>query len=142
MDRSPQPSPKPSMVAEFCSAGPAGASALRRLGGGATGPRPLKPIAELDAALDRGDLRYAKGLADELRIERGKPTPLETAARFLPLIAAASPSEFDVYAIRWLAWWLSEAPAPTIDQAVDVATRLAELPIEPDVIEAIRDAAS
>ncbi|MGA2163529.1 MAG: hypothetical protein ABSH36_03580 [Solirubrobacteraceae bacterium] len=58
------------------------------------------------------------------------------------MIAAASPSEFDAYAIRWLARWLSEAPAPTIDQAVDVATRLAELPIEPDVIEAIRDAAS
>jgi hypothetical protein len=37
--------------------------------------------------------------------------------------------------------WLTEAPAPTIDQAVDVARHLAELPIEPDVIENIRQAA-
>jgi len=36
--------------------------------------------------------------------------------------------------------WLTEAPAPTIDQEVDVATHLAELPIEPDVIENIRQA--
>jgi hypothetical protein len=37
--------------------------------------------------------------------------------------------------------WLTEAPAPMIDQAVDVATHLAELPIEPDVIENIRQGA-
>jgi hypothetical protein len=78
-------------------------------------PRPWRPAAELDAALDRGDLRYAKALADELRIERGKPIPLDLAARFLPLIAEASSSEFDAYAVRWLLRWLSEAPAPTID---------------------------
>ena len=52
----------------------------------------------------------------------------------------ADPSEFDGYAIRWLVRWLTEAPAPTIDQEVDVATHLAELPIEPDVIENIRQA--
>jgi hypothetical protein len=46
---------------------------------------------------DRGDLRYAVTLAEELRIERGKPIDLETAARFLPLIAEASPSEFDAW---------------------------------------------
>jgi hypothetical protein len=37
--------------------------------------------------------------------------------------------------------WLTEAPASTIDQAVDVAGHLAELPIELDVIDNIRQAA-
>jgi hypothetical protein len=50
----------------------------------------------------------------------------------------ADPSEFHSCAIRWLVRWLTEEPALTIDQAVDVATHLAELPMEPDVIENIR----
>jgi hypothetical protein len=57
------------------------------------GPRPWKPAAELEGALERGDLRYAMTLADELRIEHGKPISLELAARFLPLIARESPRD-------------------------------------------------
>lgn len=94
----------------------------------------------LEGALSRGDLRYAIKLAEELRIERGKPIPLAVAARFLPLIAAESPSEFDAWAVRWLARWLTETAAPTIDQAVDVASGLAAVPIEPQAIEEVRAA--
>ena len=65
-------------------------------------PRPWRPAAELEKALERGDLRHAVALAEELRVERGRPIELETAARFLPLIAAASPGEYDAYALRWL----------------------------------------
>ena len=61
--------------------------------GGAHVPRRWRAAAEVDAALDRGDLRYAISLAEELRIERGKPIPLDTASRFLPLIARESPRE-------------------------------------------------
>jgi hypothetical protein len=103
------------------------------------GPRPWRPAAELDGALSRGDLRYAMALADEVRIERDRPIDLKTAARFLPLIAEASPGEFDTWAIRWLRRWLSETSAPTIDQAVDVASGLAALPVEPDAIEALQE---
>jgi hypothetical protein len=56
------------------------------------GPRPRRPTAELDAALDRGDLRYAVSLAEELRVD-GKPIPLDTAARFLPLVAREKPED-------------------------------------------------
>jgi len=104
------------------------------------GPRPWRPAAELEGALGRGDLRYAVKLAEELRIERGKPIPLDVAARFLPLIAAESPSEYDAWAVRWLARWLNEAAAPTIDQALDMAQGLAAVPIEPEAIEAVRAA--
>jgi hypothetical protein len=104
------------------------------------GPRPWRPAAELEGALDRGDLRYAVKLAEELRIERGKPIPLDVAARFLPLIAVESPSEFDAWAVRWLARWLAETAAPTIDQAVDVASGLAAVPVEPEAIEGVRAA--
>ena len=78
-------------------------------------------------------------LADELRSERARPIDLRTAARFLPLIAEASPGEFDMWAIRWLRRWLSETPTPTIDQAVDVASGLAALPVEPDAIAALQE---
>ena len=88
------------------------------------GPRPWRPAAELDGALERGDLRYAMKLADELRLEHGKPIDLATAARFLPLIARESPREFDAWAVRWLARWLAETPA-TIDHAAEVTAALA-----------------
>jgi len=94
------------------------------------GPRPWRPAAELEAALERGDLRFAMTLADEVRIERGKPIGLATALRFLPLVAQATPSEFDAYALRWLARWAAEKPA-TIEQAAEVAASLADLPNEP-----------
>jgi len=102
------------------------------------GPRPWKPAAELDGALERGDLRFAVKLAEEVRIERGQSIDLATAARFLPLIARESPGEFDSWAIRWLARWIAETPAARIAQAAEVAGALADLPTEPSSFEAIR----
>jgi hypothetical protein len=94
---------------------------------------------ELDGALAREDLRYAMTLAEELRIEHGKPIDLDTALRFLPLIARESPREFDAWALRWLARWASETPA-TINDAAEIAAQLADLPAEPSALEAIRQA--
>jgi len=101
------------------------------------GPRPWKPAAELDAALERGNLRFAVKLAEEVRIEQGKSIDLSIAARFLPLIARESPREFDSWALRWLARWIAERPAATIEQAAEVAGALADLPAEPTAIDAI-----
>lgn len=101
------------------------------------GPRPWRPAAELEAALERGDLRYAVSLAEELRLARGRPIELALAARFLPLIAAASPGEYDAYALRWLGRWVSETGTATIEQAAEIAASLADLPIEPRMLEAI-----
>ena len=101
------------------------------------GPRPWRPAAELDAALERGDLRYAITLADELRIEDGHPIDLRTALRFLPLIARESPREFDLWAVRWLARWLAEAPTATIEQAAETAASLADLSSEPRALDPI-----
>ncbi len=100
-------------------------------------PRPWKPAVELDAALERGELRFAIELADELRVERGRPIDLATASRFLPLIAQESPSEFDMWAMRWLARWVNETPAASIDQAAEVAAALAEIPVEPSALQAV-----
>jgi hypothetical protein len=92
----------------------------------------------LDGALDRGDLRFAVKLADELRIEGGKPIDLETALRFLPLIARESPKEFDAWAVRWLTRWLAETPTATVDQAAEIAASLADLPAEPTSLATIQ----
>jgi hypothetical protein len=102
------------------------------------GPRPWKPAKELDAALERGDLRYAMSLAEELRIERREPISLEHAARFLPLIARESPTEYDAWALRWPARWITETPNATIEQAAERAAELAELPDEPSLLDALR----
>ena len=91
------------------------------------GPRPWRPAAELEGALERGDLRHAMSLAEELRIERGRPIDLDTAERFLPLIAEQSPGEYDAWAVRWLTRWLAESGAPTVDQVLVIAGRLATL---------------
>jgi hypothetical protein len=101
------------------------------------GARPWKPAAELDGALDRGDLRYATALAGELRLERGAPIDLQTAARFLPLIARESPREFDAWAVKWLARWLVETPTATAERAAEIAAALADLPAEPSAFDVI-----
>lgn len=51
--------------------------------------------------------------------------------RFLPLIARESPKEYDAWSLRWLARWCAEAPAPSIEQAAEVAASLADLADEP-----------
>jgi hypothetical protein len=105
------------------------------------GPRPSRPVDELDDALDTGNLKYAVGLAEELRTEKGKPIPLSVALRFLPLIAQESPGELDAWSLRWLARWCAETPAPTIEQAAEVAACLADFASEPLVaFEALQQA--
>lgn len=101
------------------------------------GPRPWKPDRELEGALERGDLRYAMALAEELRIEHSRPIGLDVAARFLPLIARESPREYDAWALRWLARWIAETPNATIEQTADRAAALADLPAEPSVLDAL-----
>jgi hypothetical protein len=102
------------------------------------GPRPWRPAAELEGALQRGDLRYAMSLAQELRSERGRPLELALAAQFLPLIAQQSPKEYDAWALRWLARWASESATATVEQAAVLAASLADLPSEPQMLEEIR----
>jgi hypothetical protein len=97
-------------------------------------PRPWKPELELNGAIKRGDLRYATILAEELRIESGRPIPLDQALGMVALAAATD--DFEAWARRWLARWLTEAQ-PTMDQAADVAAALAELPAEPQALDGL-----
>jgi hypothetical protein len=57
--------------------------------------RPWKPAVELDGALERADLTYAITLAAEVTEDRGKPLDLDTALRFLPIVAAKRPDAYD-----------------------------------------------
>lgn len=66
-------------------------------------------------------------LAEEVRLERGSPVPLDVAVRFMPSIAKESPGEYDAYALRWLARWARETGTATISQAAEVAASLADL---------------
>jgi len=100
-------------------------------------PRPYRPAAELEAALQRGDLELSVVLAREVAEDRHRPLELGVALRFLPLVAAQRPDDYDGWAARWLVRWLTEAPEASIDRAVDVAAALAALPLEPQAIEAI-----
>jgi hypothetical protein len=97
------------------------------------GPRPWKPKVELDGALERGELDFAITLAAEVA-ENGQ-VDLQTALRFLPLVAAQRPRDYDRWASRWLVRWLSETPAVTIEGAAEAAACLADLPAEPTVVE-------
>jgi hypothetical protein len=99
--------------------------------------RPWKPAIELDGALERGDLPYAITLAAEVAEARGRPIELDSALRFLPLVATREPEQYDAWALRWLERWISEGPA-TIDAAAEVAGSLADLPAEPTALDTIR----
>jgi hypothetical protein len=100
------------------------------------GPRPWKPKVELEAALDRGQLDAAKILALEAAEDRGGPIALETALRFLPLVAEQLPDEFDAWACKWFWRWLSEKRT-TIEDAAEVAASLADLPTQPAAQETL-----
>jgi hypothetical protein len=102
--------------------------------------RPWNPAAELEGALQRGDLEYAITLATEIATARGRPVDLATALRFLPLVAVRQPDAYDAWALRWLARWAAEASGATIDGAIDVAAGLAALPVEPRALDTIRQA--
>jgi hypothetical protein len=102
------------------------------------GPRSYNARTELDGALARGELRHAVTLAAEVAEQSRRPLELDTALRFLPLIALDSPREFDAWALRWLARWASETPGATIERAAEVAAALADLPAEPRALDTLR----
>lgn len=93
-------------------------------------PRPRRPAAELDASLDRGDLGFAMNLAEELRVD-GKRMPLETASRFLPLVAKGSSRRVRRVGLRWLGQQISGSGSATVEQATEVGALLADLPFDP-----------
>jgi hypothetical protein len=102
------------------------------------GPRPFRPAAELEVALERGELASAIILAQEVADERGRPIDLDVALRFLPLVAAQRPTVYDDWASRWLARWISETPGATIEQAAELSGALADLATVPSAFEAIK----
>jgi hypothetical protein len=93
----------------------------------------------VDGVLERGDLRCAVTLAAEVAEDQRRPIDLATVLRFLPLIARERPSEFDAWALRWLARSASEMPT-TVEQAAEVAAGLGDLPSEPTYLKTLRAA--
>jgi hypothetical protein len=69
-------------------------------------------------------------------VAEDRPLPLDVAARFLPLVAAAG-QDYDAWAKRWLIRWLSEAQRPTIDVAAELAATLADGATEPQAFAGI-----
>jgi hypothetical protein len=94
-------------------------------------PRPYRPLAELDAALERGELEFAVALAAEVSGDRRRPIDLDLALRFLPLLAVQRSKDYDAWALRWLGRWIEETDGATIERAAEVAAALADLPSEP-----------
>jgi hypothetical protein len=103
------------------------------------GARPWRPAAELDGALERGDLKYAITLAAEVAEDQGRPLDLGTALRFLPAVGSQRPGEFDAWALRWLARWINETPKATISRAAEIACSLADAQTEPIALESVRN---
>ncbi len=97
---------------------------------------PWRPIRDLEQAIARGDLGMSAALARDAEREYGRPIQLDLALRLVSL-AAAQPGTYDAWACRWLARWLSESRTPTIDAAAELAGCLAELPAEPQLLEAV-----
>lgn len=104
--------------------------------------RPYRPARELEAHLARGELDFAIALAHVVLSERERPLELTLTVRFLPLVAAQRPEDFDVWALRWLERWCMELRGQaSIDDAVEVACGLAEIPVDPERgLQRIRDA--
>lgn len=95
--------------------------------------RPYRPQRELEAHLDRGELDFAIALARGLADERDRSLELELTVRFLPLVALQRPDAFDVWALRWLERWCGELRGrASVDEAGEVAARLAEIPLDPE----------
>ncbi len=90
-------------------------------------------MVELEGHLARGELDFAITLARTAARERARPLDLELTLGFLPLIAAQRLEEYDVWALRWLERWCGELRgSASIDDAVDLAGGLAELPVDPE----------
>src|ERR1700734_2002934 len=95
--------------------------------------RPYRPARELEAHLDRGELDFAIALAKVLAHERTRPLDLRMTLRFLPLVAAQRPEAFDEWTLRWLERWCGDLRGQaSIDDAVELVTGLAEIPVDPD----------
>jgi hypothetical protein len=93
--------------------------------------RPFRPVRELEAHLQRGELDFAIALAKMAARERVRPLELELTVRFLPLVAIQRPDDFDVWTLRWLERWCVELRGQaSIDDAVELVTGLAEIPID------------
>ncbi len=99
------------------------------------GVGPYRPVRELEGAIERRELDMAIGIAKDIARER-RPIGLTLALGLVSL--AAERSDYDLWACRWLARWLSETPDATIALAAEVAATLADLPAEPQAVEAIR----
>jgi hypothetical protein len=95
--------------------------------------RPYRIDRELEAHLDRGELDFAIGLAKALAHERSRPLDLRMTLRFLPLVAIQRPEAFDEWTLRWLERWCGDLRGQaSIDDAVELVTGLAEIPVDPD----------
>jgi hypothetical protein len=95
--------------------------------------RPYRPVRELEAHLARGELDFAIAVAKAAARERTRPLELGLMLRFLPLIAAQRPDEFDVWTLRWLERWCGELRGrASIDDAAELVAGLAEIPVDPD----------
>lgn len=98
---------------------------------------PYRPVRELERAIERGELEIAIGIAKDIARER-RPIGLELALRLTALVAAKGDPQYDLWACRWLARWLGETRQPSIALAAEVAATLADIPAEPQSVEAIR----
>jgi hypothetical protein len=103
-------------------------------------PRPYSPRIELDGALEQGNLRYAIALAAEVGEDSSRPLDLDTALRFLPLVAAKQPEHFDAWALRWLVRWIEQTAEATIGRAAEVACALADSATAPMALDSVRRA--
>jgi hypothetical protein len=103
-------------------------------------PRPYSPRAELDGALERGNLSHAVSLAAEVTEDTHRPLDLGTALRFLPLVAVQRPHEFDTWALRWLARWIQETDRATVARTAEIACALADARREPLALESVQRA--
>jgi hypothetical protein len=97
---------------------------------------PYRPVRELEGAIERRELEMAIGIAKDIARER-RPINLQLALGLLALVAAEG-SDYDAWACRWLARWLGETPGASIALAAEVAATLADLPSEPEAVEAIQ----
>jgi hypothetical protein len=100
---------------------------------------PHRPIRELEGAIERRELDMAIVIARDIARER-RPIGLQQALGLVALVAADG-SDYDPWACRWLMRWLGETPGATISLAAEVAATLADLPAEPQAVDAIRELA-
>jgi hypothetical protein len=93
--------------------------------------RPYRPLRELEAHLERGELATAIAVAKDYTNEVERPLRSGLAVRFLPLVASEKPDAFDGWGLRWLSRWCVEFDGrASIDDAVEIAAAVAEIPVD------------